>query len=88
MWGQGQSLNFTGVALYAASHFDAAQAACEEAIRLLRRTGDQWEVNTASWNLALCLLRKGDLRRTVEVATARRSRPRGRSATRPRPGSR
>ncbi len=68
MWGQGQSLNFTGVALYAASDFAAARAACEDAIRLLRRTGDQWEVNTANWNLALCLLRQGDLRRTVEVA--------------------
>lgn len=68
VWGQGQSMNFTGVALYAASDFVAAQAACEDAIRLLRRTGDQWEVNTASWNLALCLLRQGDLSRTVEVA--------------------
>src|SRR5206468_7587297 len=40
-----------------------------EAIGLLRRTGDQWEVNTARWNLALCLLRQGDLRGTVEVAS-------------------
>jgi PAS domain S-box-containing protein len=67
VWGQGQSLNFTGVARYAASDFEHAQAACEEAIQLLRRTGDQWEVNTASWNLALCLLRTGDLRQTVDV---------------------
>jgi PAS domain S-box-containing protein len=67
VWGQGQSLNFTGVALYAASDFQRAKAACEEAIQLLRRTGDQWEVNTASWNLALCLLRTGDLRQTVDV---------------------
>jgi PAS domain S-box-containing protein len=67
VWGQGQSLNFTGVARYAASQFDLAQAACEEAIRLLRRTGDQWEVNTASWNLALCLLRTGELRTTENV---------------------
>ncbi len=67
VWGQGQSLNFSGVALYAASEFAAAQTACEEAIRLLHRTGDQWEVNTANWNLALCLLRSGDLRGAVEV---------------------
>ncbi|MFN2562688.1 MAG: AAA family ATPase [Jatrophihabitans sp.] len=69
IWGQGQSLNFTGVAHYAASRFASAQVACEEAIGLLRRTGDQWEVNTARWNLALCLLRQGDLRGTVEVAS-------------------
>jgi PAS domain S-box-containing protein len=68
VWGQGQSLNFTGVAQYAASDFVAAQEACEQAIRLLRRTGDQWEVNTASWTLAACLLRQGQLARAVRVA--------------------
>jgi PAS domain S-box-containing protein len=68
VWGQGQSQNFTGVALYAASDYAGARRACEEAIRLLRRTGDQWEVNTATWNLALCLLRTGDLTGTVESA--------------------
>ncbi|MDT4940151.1 MAG: hypothetical protein QOJ34_240, partial [Pseudonocardiales bacterium] len=76
VWGQGQSLNFAGVVKYAASDFAAAQASCEEAVRLLRRTGDQWEVNTASWNLALCRLRQGDLSETVRLceetyATAR-----------------
>jgi signal transduction histidine kinase len=68
VWGQGQSLAFTGVAEYAASRFVASAEHCEEAIRLLRRTGDQWEMNTAGWNLALCLWRLGDLRRAVEVS--------------------
>ncbi|MDT4926593.1 MAG: hypothetical protein QOG01_4306 [Pseudonocardiales bacterium] len=68
VWGQGQSLNFTGVVQYASSEFDQAQTACEDAIELLRRTGDQWEVNTGSWNLAACLLRKGELTRAVAVA--------------------
>lgn len=67
-WGQGQSLGFAGVTLYAASRFDEGVDACREAIRLLESTGDQWEVNTASWNLAMCLHRKGDLAAAVEVA--------------------
>ena len=68
VWGQGQSLNFTGVTLYAASRFDESEEACREAIRLLESTGDQWEVNTARWNLALCLYRKGELVEAAEVA--------------------
>ncbi|MEZ0577353.1 EAL domain-containing protein [Nocardioides sp. MH1] len=69
-WGQGQSLGFAGVTLYAASRYDEGVDACREAIRLLESTGDQWEVNTASWNLAMCLHRKGDLAEAVEVARA------------------
>ncbi|MEO6605456.1 MAG: protein kinase [Aeromicrobium sp.] len=68
VWGQGQSQSFAGVALYAASRFDEAEEACREAIRLLESTGDQWEVNTAGWNLALCLHRKGDLRQAAAIA--------------------
>jgi len=68
-WGQGQSLGFTGVVQYAASRFDAARHACTEAIELLMRTGDQWEVNTATWNLALSHLRKGELDQAARVAS-------------------
>ncbi|HWJ80803.1 MAG TPA: EAL domain-containing protein [Nocardioides sp.] len=67
-WGQGQSLGFMGVTLYAASRFDEGAETCREAIRLLASTGDQWEVNTASWNLAMCLYRKGDLAEAIDVA--------------------
>jgi diguanylate cyclase (GGDEF)-like protein/PAS domain S-box-containing protein len=70
VWGQGQSQSFAGVALYAASKFDEAEVASREAIRLLESTGDQWEVNTAGWNLAMCLYRKGQLREAA--ATAKR----------------
>ena len=69
IWGQGQSLGFTGVVQYAASQFEPARAACIEAIDLLTRTGDQWEVNTATWNLALCHLRAGDLDESARVAS-------------------
>jgi PAS domain-containing protein len=68
VWGQGQSLNFTGVVRYAASDYDHARQACEEANRLLLRTGDQWEVNTGNWTRALCHLRLGELDRALELA--------------------
>ncbi|HVU73255.1 MAG TPA: EAL domain-containing protein [Mycobacteriales bacterium] len=61
VWGQGQSRNFTGVLLYAASRYEEALEACRDAMQLLERTGDRWEVNTAGWNIALALYRLGDL---------------------------
>ena len=68
VWGQGQSQSFAGVTLYAASRFDEGAEACREASRLLQSTGDQWEVNTAHWNLALCHYRKGELKDAVHAA--------------------
>ena len=67
VWGQGQSLAFTGVIEYAASRYEASIDKCLQAVRLLRQTGDQWEVNTASWNLALCHWRRGDLQQAGEL---------------------
>jgi PAS domain S-box-containing protein len=67
-WGKGQSLGFLAVVEYNASRFDDAIASCNEAIRLLRQTGDQWEVNTATWHLALCHWRKGELAEAAHVA--------------------
>jgi len=68
VWGQGQSLHFYGVVLYAASRFEDCIEKCQEAIRLLERTGDQWEVNTAAWHVAFCRYRLGDLRGAIEMA--------------------
>ncbi|MDQ3149675.1 MAG: diguanylate cyclase, partial [Chloroflexota bacterium] len=68
IWGQGQSLSFSAVVLYAASRFEESIADFRESIRLLERTGDQWEVNTAGWNLALALYRTGDTAQAAEVA--------------------
>ncbi len=68
LWGQGQSLHFYGVVLYGASRFEDSIAKCQEAIRLLERTGDRWEVNTARWHIAYCLYRLGDLKGAVRVA--------------------
>jgi signal transduction histidine kinase/tetratricopeptide (TPR) repeat protein/tRNA A-37 threonylcarbamoyl transferase component Bud32 len=64
-WGQGQSLNFYGVVLYAASRFSEAIEKCREAVAILERTGDPWEANTAGWHIAFCQYRKGDLREAV-----------------------
>nr|MDQ3577782.1 AAA family ATPase [Actinomycetota bacterium] len=68
VWGQGQSQSFIAVVLYAASRYEESIAVSREAIRLLERTGDQWEVNTAGWNLALALYRTGDNELAAEIA--------------------
>jgi signal transduction histidine kinase/tetratricopeptide (TPR) repeat protein len=70
VWGQGQSLGFYGVVLYAAGHFEEAIDKLTQAIRLLERTGDQWEINTARWHIAFCQYRLGRL--TESVATCER----------------
>jgi PAS domain S-box-containing protein len=68
VWGQGQSLGFTAVVDYAAGNWARAREAAEAAIALLERTGDQWEVNTARWHLALCHWRAGRLTEAAETA--------------------
>lgn len=70
LWGQGQSLHFLGIVLYAASRFQEAVTRCREAVRLLERTGDYWEVNIARFQIAASLYRLGDL--VGAVAEARR----------------
>jgi two-component system sensor kinase len=66
VWGQGQSLHFLGVVLYNASRYAESIEKCRAAIRLLERTGDRWEVNTARWHTAFALYRLGELRAAVE----------------------
>jgi diguanylate cyclase (GGDEF)-like protein/PAS domain S-box-containing protein len=68
VWGQGQSLHFYGLVLYAASRFRASIERCRDAVVLLERTGDKWEVNTATWHIAFAHYRLGELREAVEVA--------------------
>ena len=68
LWGQGQSLNFYGVALYAASRYRESIERCREAVRLLDQTGDRWEANTAAWNIAFSHHRLGELADAVAVA--------------------
>ena len=68
LWGQGQSLNFYGVALYAGTRYRESIGKCREAVRLLDQTGDRWEVNTATWNIAFAHHRLGELSEAVAVA--------------------
>ncbi len=68
LWGEGQSLNFYGVALYAASRYRESIERCREAIRLLDQTGDRWEANTAAWHVAFAHYRLGELAEVVAVA--------------------
>ena len=62
LWGQGQSLNFYSILLYAASRFKECVEKSREAIRLLQRTGDFWELNMARYQMAAAMYRMGDLR--------------------------
>jgi signal transduction histidine kinase len=69
-YGQGQSRHFHGVVLYAASRWDEAEERCREAVRLLDRTGDRWEANTARWHIGYCAYRRGDLATAAAVGEA------------------
>jgi eukaryotic-like serine/threonine-protein kinase len=68
LWGQGQSLHFYGVVLYAASRYDECVQKCRAAMRLLERTGDLWEVNIARYHIANSLYRLGELGGAVAEA--------------------
>lgn len=67
-WGQGQSLHFCGVNLYAASKYEECIEKCREGMRLLEQTGDLWEVSIARYHVANSLYRLGDLRGAVAEA--------------------
>lgn len=68
VWGQGQSLHYYGVVHYAASRFEDCVEKCREAVRLLERTGDYWEVHIARYQIAAALYRMGSLREAVREA--------------------
>jgi signal transduction histidine kinase/serine/threonine protein kinase/tetratricopeptide (TPR) repeat protein len=68
VWGQGQSLHFYALALYADGRFEECIQTCREAMRLLERTGDQWEVNNAHYQLAMGLYRLGRLKEALEAS--------------------
>jgi len=68
VWGQGQSLHFYGLAFYASSRFRDCIEKCREAVRLLERTGDPWEVNNATFQIAMSLYRLGRLKEALETS--------------------
>jgi len=68
LWGQGQSLHYYAVVLYAGSRYAQAVEKGREAVRLLERTGDYWEVHIARYQVAAALYRLGDLQGAIEQA--------------------
>jgi tetratricopeptide (TPR) repeat protein len=68
VWGQGQSLHFLGVTLYAASRFEECIEKSLQAEKLLEQTGDPWEVNSVRYHIAASRYRLGDLRGAVSEA--------------------
>jgi signal transduction histidine kinase/CheY-like chemotaxis protein len=68
LWGEGQSLSFCGCVLYAAAHFRECIDKCREAVRLLKRTGDFWELHIAMYQIGASLYRLGDMRGALEEA--------------------
>jgi tetratricopeptide (TPR) repeat protein len=72
-WGQGQSLHFWGAGLYAASAFGASLERMREALELLERTGDHWELNNCRLQMAMAMYRLGDLAGAVDASQAARN---------------
>jgi two-component system sensor kinase len=70
LWGQGQSLHFYAILLYSASRFETCLEKSSEAIRLLQRTGDYWEMSMARYQHGAAMYHRGDLRGAL--ADARR----------------
>jgi len=70
IWGEGQSLHFYGIVLYASSQYRACIECCRAAVRLLRRTGDHWEINTANLHIAFAEYRLGELEEGADMARA------------------
>jgi len=68
LWGQGQSLAYHGVVLYAGSRYAECVEKGREAIRLLERTGDFWEVHIARYQVCAALYRMGDLQTAIQLA--------------------
>jgi signal transduction histidine kinase/DNA-binding response OmpR family regulator len=68
LWGQGQSLNFYGILLHAASRFVPCVEKSCEAVRLLQQTGDYWEMNMARYQMAAALFRLGNHREALQEA--------------------
>ncbi len=68
LWGQGQSLSYYALVLYAAGRYRACADACRESMRLLDRTGDYWQTNIARFQYSCALYRLGEMEPAVEQA--------------------
>ncbi len=60
-WGRGQTLAFYSAALLGALRYSDALEKAHEAIRLLDRAGDRWDVCSARWQAMICHHRLGNV---------------------------
>lgn len=68
IWGQGQSLHFLAIALYAAGRFDECIEVGRRSVRILDRAGDVWERHVAQYQVAASLYRVGRLAEAVQLS--------------------
>jgi signal transduction histidine kinase/CheY-like chemotaxis protein len=68
LWGQGHTRHYHGVVLYASARYEECIVKCREAVRLLERMGDYWQVHIARYQIAASLYRLGDLSGALEEA--------------------
>ncbi len=67
-WGQGQSLHYHGIVLYASSRYRECIEKCREAITLLQRTGDFWQIHIARYQIAASFYHLGEYGEAVREA--------------------
>lgn len=68
VWGQGQSLHFLAIALYAAGRFEECIDVGRRSVRILNRAGDFWEKHIAQYQVAASLFRMGRMTEAVKLA--------------------
>ena len=68
VWGQGQSRNFLSILYYSCSAYDQCISEASQAVSILERTGDYWEVHIARYQYAASLFRQGHLREALDQA--------------------
>lgn len=70
VWGQGQSRNFLSIMFYSGAKFEECMNQAHQAIAVLERTGDYWEVHMAQYQAAAALYRLGRLKEAAAAAKA------------------
>ncbi|MCA9181906.1 MAG: GAF domain-containing protein, partial [Planctomycetales bacterium] len=67
VWGEGQTLTFYSCVLYYASQFEDCVSRGREAVRLLERTGDYWQVHIARYQVAASLYHLGEFQASLDA---------------------
>lgn len=68
IWGQGQSRNFLSIMFYSGARFEECMNQANQAVSVLERTGDYWEVHMAQYQAAAALYRLGKLKEAAKAA--------------------